>query len=159
MTSTEARHYGAAAIRIKPGNMDNIIADLWRDNKGAEIEAIIDLFAAILESDPETRRLAAEYIVQNRTRHVGRYAPTIAPVERLALANARAEKKVKDREAIKKAIPKVFSFLNCVLPSGKLARDATAPELIEAGGIFQANGEKLHNKAGDSTPYGEVYDS
>jgi LDH2 family malate/lactate/ureidoglycolate dehydrogenase len=159
MTTTETRRYGGPAIRIKPGNMDNVLADLWRDHKGANTETIVDLFDAILATDAETRRLAAEYIVTNRTRHVGRYAPSITPEEYLAKSAERVTAKITKAAAIKRATPEVFSFLNCVLPSGKLARHANAPELIEAGGIFTANGKKLHKEHGDKAKYGDVYDS
>jgi hypothetical protein len=156
---TKPRPNGASKIRMKPGNPDNILNDLWDSNRGADAEAIIDLFDEIMRTQPKVRRLVAEYFVTNRTRFVARYAPEITPEEYIERSEKRAADKAVKHATIKAAIPKVFSFLNCVLPSGKLARNATAPELIKAGGIFTANGKKLHKEHGDAVQYGKAYDS
>jgi hypothetical protein len=165
--TTDYNKYGSPRATMLGGELRSIITEIMRDNRDATDMAIINITiervighaaisAAIMPA--EHRQMAVESIT-NHMRAIGRYAPEMAPEDHANIANERVRAKAVRKQTVKAAIRDVFSFLNCVLPSGKLARHATAPELIEAGGIFQANGEKLHNKVGDNTPYGEVYDS
>lgn len=100
-----------------------IVINLVADHPGASMEDLFVKFRAIVDGDPEARRIIDRYYFTHVFLHLRKEPP-----QRVSRAKV---------ENIKRKLKSVI-LMNLNLPSGKKLRDATFAECAEAGGWFIA---------------------